>query len=94
MKNLEEIANNKPIIEELTYDSIIEKLNEAKENGTPIDEGIFGAIGGAIIGSALGPKLGGAICKALGVDPKGSFGSLLTSRLVMGAICTTMGWKM
>ena len=81
MKNLEEIANDKPITEELTYDSIIEKLNEAKENGTPIDEGIFGAIGGAI-------------CKALGVDPKGSFGSLLTSRLVMGAICTTMGWKM
>ena len=94
MKNLEEIANDKPITEELTYDSIIEKLNEAKENGIPIDEGIFGAIGGAIIGSALGPKLGGAICKALGVDPKGSFGSLLTSRLVMGAICTTMGWKM
>ena len=94
MKNLEEIANDKPITEELTYDLIIEKLNEAKENGTPIDEGIFGAIGGAILGSALGPKLGGAICKALGVDPKGSFGSLLTSRLVMGAICTTMGWKM
>lgn len=94
MKNLEEIANDKPITEEFTYDSIIEKLNEAKENGTPIDEGIFGAIGGAILGSALGPKLGGAICKALGVDPKGSFGSLLTSRLVMGAICTTMGWKM
>ena len=94
MKNLEEIANDKPITEELTYDLIIEKLNEAKENGTSIDEGIFGAIGGAIIGSALGPKLGGAICKALGVDPKGSFGSLLTSRLVMGAICTTMGWKM
>ncbi len=94
MKNLEEIANDKPITEELTYDLIIEKLNEAKENGTPIDEGVFGAIGGAILGSALGPKLGGAICKALGVDPKGSFGSLLTSRLVMGAICTTMGWKM
>ena len=94
MKNLEEIANDKPITEELAYDLIIEKLNEAKENGTPIDEGIFGAIGGAILGSALGPKLGGAICKALGVDPKGSFGSLLTSRLVMGAICTTMGWKM
>lgn len=94
MKNLEEIANDKPITEELTYDSIIEKLNEAKENGTPIDEGIFGAIGGAVLGTAFGPKLGGAICKALGVDPKGSFGSLLTSRLVMGAIGTTMGWKM
>ena len=94
MRNLEEIVNDKPITEELTYDSIIEKLNEAKENGTPIDEGIFGAIGGAILGSALGPNLGGAICKALGVDPKCAFGSLLTSRLVMGAICTTMGWKM
>ena len=94
MKSMKEIANGSQINETLVYDEIIQKLNEAKENGTPIDEGIFGAIGGAILGSALGPKLGGAICKALGVDPKGSFGSLLTSRLVMGAICTTMGWKM
>lgn len=93
MKNLEEIANDKPITEELTYDLIIEKLNEAKENGTPIEEGIFGAIGGVVLGSAFGPKLGAAICKALGVDPKGSFGSLITSRLVMGAIGATMGWK-
>jgi len=92
MKSMEEIAN--PVNEDLTYDDIIQKLNEAKENGTPINEGIFGAIGGAVLGAALGPKLGGAICKALGVDPKGSFGSLLTSRLVMGAIGTTMGWKM
>ena len=94
MKSMEELANESQLNESLVYDEIIQKLNEAKENGTPIDEGIFGAIGGAIIGSALGPKLGGAICKALGVDPRGSFGSLLTSRLVMGAICTTMGWKM
>ena len=94
MKSMEELANECQLNESLVSDEIIQKLNEAKENGTPIDEGVFGAIGGAIIGSALGPKLGGAICKALGVDPKGSFGSLLTSRLVMGAICTTMGWKM
>ena len=93
MKSMKEIANESQINETLVYNEIIQKLNEAKENGTPIDEGIFGAIGGAILGSALGPKLGGAICKALGVDPKGSFGSLLTSRLVMGAICTTMGFK-
>ena len=92
MKSMEEIAN--PVNEDLIYDDIIQKLNEAKENGTPINEGIFSAIGGAVLGAALGPKLGGAICKALGVDPKGSFGSLLTSRLVMGAIGTTMGWKM
>lgn len=83
-----------PITEELTYDSIIQKLQEAKENELPIDEGIFGAIGGAILGTTIGPKLGAALCKALGVDPKGSFGSLLTSRLVLGAIGTSMGWKM
>lgn len=91
---MEEIANNMQITEELTYDSVIQKLQEAKENDLPLDEGIFGAIGGAILGAALGPKLGAALCKALGVDPKGTFGSLLTSKLVMGSIGTTMGWKM
>jgi hypothetical protein len=92
MKSMEEIAN--PINEDLIYEDIIQKLNEAKENGIPIDEGIFGAIGGAVIGAAIGPKLGAAICKALGVDQKGTFGSLLTSKLVMGAIGTSMGWKL
>lgn len=92
MKSMEEIAN--PINEDLTYDDIIQKLNEAKENNVPLDEGIFGAIGGAVIGATVGPKLGAAICKALGVDPKGTFGSLVTSKLIMGAIGTSMGWKL
>ena len=97
---MEELANasyNKEeqnLNEALVYDDIIQKLNEAKENGTPIDEGIFGAIGGAILGAAVGPKLGAAICRALGVDPKGTFGSLLTSKLVLGSIGATMGWKL
>ena len=78
----------------MSYDDIIQKLNEAKENGVPIDEGILGAIGGAILGAAVGPKLGAAICKALGCDPKGAFGSLLTSKLVLGSIGATMGWRM
>ena len=94
MKSMEELANENNINESLVYDDIIQKLTEAKENGTPIDEGIFGAIGGAILGASIGPKLGGALCRALGVDPKGTFGSLLTSRLVLGAIGTSMGWKM
>ncbi len=94
MKSLEEIANQQPINEDLTYDTIIEKLQEAKENNVPLDEGIFGAIGGAILGASIGPKLGSALCKALGVDIKGTFGTLLTSKLVMGSIGTTMGWKM
>lgn len=91
---MEELANAQNINEALVYDDIIQKLNEAKENGTPIDEGVLGAIGGAILGAAIGPKLGAAICRALGVDPKGTFGSLLTSKLVMGSIGTTMGWKL
>ena len=95
MKSIEEIASeNSQVNESLVYDQIIQKLNEAKEAGTPIDEGLLGAVGGAILGTAFGPKLGGAICKALGVDAKGAFGSLITSRLVMGAIGTTMGWRM
>lgn len=88
---MEEIAN--PITEDLTYDDIIQKLNEAKENNIPLDEGILGAIGGAVLGASFGPKLGAAICKALGCDPKGTFGSLLTSKLVMGSIGGAMGWK-
>ena len=94
MKSIEEIVNPSQITEELSYDDIIQKLNEAKENGTPIEEGILGAIGGAILGAAVGPKLGAAICKALGCDPKGAFGSLLTSKLVLGSIGATMGWRM
>lgn len=98
MKSMEELANAKieeqNVNEALVYDDIIKKLNEAKENGTPIDEGIFGAIGGAILGASIGPKLGAALCRALGVDPKGTFGSLLTSKLIMGSIGVSMGWKM
>jgi len=94
MKNMEEIVNEIQLNEDLTYDTVIQKLNEAKENNVPIDEGILGAIGGAVLGAAIGPKLGAAICKALGVDQKGAFGSLLTSKLVMGAIGTTMGWRL
>lgn len=98
MKSMEELANAKleeqNVNEALVYDDIIQKLTEAKENGTPIDEGIFGAIGGAILGASIGPKLGAALCRALGVDPKGTFGSLLTSKLIMGSIGVSMGWKM
>ena len=94
MKTIEEIMNEELVNEELTYDNIISKLNEAKENNIPIDEGLLGAIGGVILGTTIGPKLGAAICKALGCDPKGTFGSLITSKLVMASICGTMGWKM
>ena len=94
MKSIEEIANEGQINESLIYDEMIQKLQEAKENNTPIDEGIIGAIAGGMLGATVGPKLMQAICKALGVDVKGTFGSLLTSKLVMGSIGTAMGWRL
>ena len=94
MENIDKFINNGQITEELTYDDVIQKLQEVKEAGTPINEGILGAIGGAILGAAWGPKLGNAICSGLGIDPKGALGSLITSRLVLGSIGAKMGWKL
>ena len=96
MKTIEEIINTKEteINESLVYDEIIQKLNEAKEDNIPVDEGILGAVAGGLLGTTVGPKLMQAVCKALGVDVKGSFGSLLTSKLVMGAVGTSMGWRL
>ena len=96
MKSIEEIINNNDnqITEELIYDNLIQKLQEAKANNIPVDEGIIGAIAGGMLGATVGPKLMQAICKALGVDVKGTFGSLLTSKLVMGSVGTAMGWRL
>lgn len=93
MKKLEEYVENTPITEELSYDTIIAQLQEAKENGTPIEEGIIGAVIGGVAGATIGPKVMKAICKALGVDEKGPFGSLLTSKLILAAVGTSVGWK-
>jgi hypothetical protein len=96
MQNIDEFINKEEsqVNEVLSYDNIIQKLQEAKENNIPIDEGILGAIGGVLLGASFGPKLGNAICGALGIDPKGSLGSLITSRLVLGSIGAKMGWKL
>ena len=95
MKKLEEYiaAENQPITEELTYDNLIAKLQEAKDNNVPIEEGIIGSLVGGLTGLTFGPKVMKAVCKALGVDEKGPFGSLLTSRLILTAVGTSVGWK-
>lgn len=89
----EYIEQEAQITEDLNYDDIIQKLQEAKENNIPIEEGVLGAIAGFVGGATLGPKIGQAICKALGIDPKGTLGSLMTSRLVTTAVATHIGWK-
>ena len=81
------------LTESAQYDDVIIRLNEAKEQGMPIEEGIIGALVGGIAGVTLAPSLMKAVCKVLGVDTKGQFGSLLTSRLVLGAVCAELGWK-
>jgi len=66
---------------ERVYNELVEKLTAGEE----IDEGLFGGLVGAGIGAIAGPTVGLAICKVLGVDPKGNLGKLLTSRLVTTA---------
>lgn len=81
------------LTESAQYDDVITRLNEAKEQGMPIEEGIIGALVGGVAGVTLAPSLMKAVCKVLGIDTKGQFGSLLTSRLVLGAVCAELGWK-
>ena len=97
MKTIEEIVDNniQVVTEDLTeqYNNIISLLQEARENNTPLDEGLFGAIFGGLSGAVAGPAIGKAFCKALGIDERGSLGNLMTSRLVLGAVGTYVGWK-
>ena len=94
MKTLDKFTQeHNQITESMMYDDMIQKLQEAKESGTPIDEGLLGAVVGGIAGVTIAPSVMKAVCKILGVDPKGQFGSLITSRLVLTALCTEMGWR-
>lgn len=91
---MEEIAQQ-GVYEDLDkqYDKAIALLQEAKENGEPIDEGLFKAIFGGLVGATAGPAIGKALCKTLGLDEKGMLGNLLTSRLFLTALGGYMGWK-
>jgi len=74
---------------EEAYKQLVEKL----ENGEPIDEGLLGGLLGGTVGLLAGPAIGKAICKALGIDEKGTFGKLITSRLVTTAIGAALGYR-
>lgn len=88
--------NNEQITEDLNkqYDDIIERLQEAKEKGLPIDEGLFGSIFGGIAGATAGPSVMKAVCHVLGIDERGALGNLMTSRLILTALGVKLGWKM
>lgn len=98
MKSLQEIADTKNINEDVQirneqYDLLIEQLQTSKENGDPIDEGLFKAIFGGLTGAVAGPSIVKAFCKALGIEEKGMFGNLLSSRLFLTALGGYVGWK-
>jgi hypothetical protein len=74
---------------EKAYKEILEKI----QKGEPIDEGFWGGLIGGAAGALVGPAVGKAICKALGIDEKGTLGTLFTSRLVTTAIGVALGSK-
>lgn len=82
------------INEELSksYDTIIEKLIEAKNKKLPLNEGLFTSILGGVVGASFGPAVMKAVCEALGINEKGPLGSLITSRLILGAVGAKIGW--
>lgn len=89
----EQIENGKKI-----YTYIVESAEVAEENNVPldnvIDEGILGALVGAAAGATVGPAIMKAVCKVLGVTETGTLGSLLTSRVVLAAICGELGLRL
>lgn len=94
MKTMKEIAeSNQQINEDLAYDEVIKALQEAKEEGIPIEEGFFKALFGGLAGATAGPAVMRGVCKVLGIDEKGSMGSLMTSRLTLTALGAYLGWK-
>lgn len=72
---------------EKIYHTLVEKI----EKGEEIDEGLFTGIMGGLGGALIGPAIMKSICKILGIDEKGTFGKLLTSRLVTTAVGISLG---
>ena len=95
MKSMEEIAQENIQIteEQKAYDDIIAVLMEAKENNTPIEEGLGKALLGGLAGVTVGPAIMKAVCKVLGINEGGALGNLMTSRLVLTAMGGYLGWK-
>ena len=93
-RSIEDIINNQSIMEDSTaYDQLIERLQEAKENNEPIDEGLFKAITGVVAGATIGPSIMKGVCKVLGISENGTLGNLMTSRLVLASLAGYLGWK-
>lgn len=94
-KSIENIIDNESQIleEQQAYDNLIQILQEAKANNTPIDEGLGKALLGGLAGATVGPAIMRAVCKVLGITENGALGNLMTSRLILTAMGGYLGWK-
>ena len=79
--------------EQQAYDNLIQILQEAKANNTPIDEGLGKAILGGLAGATVGPMIMKGVCSILGINESGALGNLMTSRVILTALGGYLGWK-
>lgn len=79
--------------EQQAYDNLIQILQEAKANNTPIDEGLGKAILGGLAGATVGPMIMKTVCSVLGINENGALGNLMTSRVILTAMGGYLGWK-
>lgn len=79
------------------YNYIVESAEIAREQNMPlqdvIDEGLFGALIGGTVSATIGKSIMEAVCKVLGIDTNGTFGKLLTSQVVLGALGAQLGYN-
>jgi hypothetical protein len=95
MKSMETIAQETVTLneEQQAYDNLIQILQEAKANNTPIDEGLGKAILGGLAGATVGPMIMKGVCGVLGINENGALGNLMTSRVILTALGGYLGWK-
>lgn len=94
---LEGIRQRKTINESRSILSYIKdcQITAEKKNielSKVVDEGLLTGLLGGFAGATWGPKLGEALCKALGIQ-KGMLYNLLTSRMFLGALGGFLGVK-
>ena len=92
MKQINEYLE-KPINESQVYDDIIKSLQESKEQGKSIKEGLFTGLFAGAAAFTVGPTIMKAVANVLGIDLKGPLGSLMTSRLILTAVGAKLGYR-
>ncbi len=102
MNSITDLQNDKyeQLINESTQslkNYIIETTNKAIAENKPvediIDEGLLSALVGGVIGGTAGKSIMQAVCRALGVSENSTLGQLLTSRAVLTAVGSYLGYK-